>query len=39
MAKVDEETGSIMSPGNWDEDVFPPEGVTTLKKWDLLHQW
>ena len=30
-ATVDKETESIMSPGNWDEDVFPPDGVTTLK--------
>ena len=31
IATVDKETGSIMSPGNWDEDIFPPEGVTSLK--------
>lgn len=31
IATVDKETGSIMSPGNWDEDVFPPDGVTSLK--------
>jgi len=23
--------GTIMSPGNWGEDDFPPEGVTTLE--------
>ncbi|MBE0671271.1 MAG: hypothetical protein IH588_11830 [Anaerolineales bacterium] len=27
---VDEER-SVMTPGNWDEDVFPAEGVTLLK--------
>lgn len=31
IATVDKETGSIMSPGNWDEDIFPPDGVTSLK--------
>lgn len=30
QATVDE-TGSIMTSGNWGEDVFPPEGVTTLE--------
>ena len=29
-AVVDEVTG-IMKPGNWEEDVFPPEGVTFLE--------
>lgn len=29
MAEVDE-TGSILYAGNYDEDVFPPEGVTHL---------
>ncbi len=29
QATIDE-TGSNMSSGNWDEDVFPPEGVTSL---------
>jgi hypothetical protein len=28
-AQVDE-TGSNMTAGSWDEDVFPPEGVTSL---------
>jgi len=31
IAKVDELDGTTMSPGNWDEDIFPPEGVTQLK--------
>lgn len=31
MAKVDELDGTKMSSGNWDEDVFPPEGVSFLK--------
>jgi hypothetical protein len=32
-AEVDELTGTIMSPGNWDgEEEFPPEGVTQLEK-------
>ncbi len=26
-----DETGSIMTSGNWDEDVFPPDGVTSLE--------
>ncbi len=30
IAKVSELDPSIMSPGNWDEDIFPPEGVTHL---------
>lgn len=30
MAEVDEETG-VMSPGIWDEDIFPPEGVHHLE--------
>ena len=29
MAEVDELNGKITS-GNWDEDIFPPEGVTFL---------
>lgn len=29
MAEVDETTGN-MNPGNWDEDIFPPEDVTFL---------
>lgn len=29
MAEVDEITGT-MTPGNWDEDIFPPEEVTVL---------
>jgi len=28
---VDEDMNSYMTPGNWDEDVFPAEGVTSLK--------
>lgn len=31
MAKVDELDGTSMSAGNWDEDIFPPDGVTHLK--------
>lgn len=31
IAKVDELDGTKMSPGNWDEDVFPPDGVSFLK--------
>lgn len=30
MATVDEFDSSTMSSGNWEEDVFPPDGVTTL---------
>jgi hypothetical protein len=30
IAKVDKETGSTMTSGNWEEDVFPPDGVTSL---------
>ncbi|MBK8784047.1 MAG: hypothetical protein IPO22_20160 [Anaerolineales bacterium] len=30
MATIDE-TGTIMSAGNWDEDIFPPDGVTSLE--------
>ena len=30
IATVDKETGSTMTSGSWDEDVFPPEGVTSL---------
>lgn len=29
IAKIDEETGEMTS-GNWDEGIFPPEGVTVL---------
>ncbi len=29
LATVNEETGT-MTPGNWDEDVFPPDGVHNL---------
>lgn len=29
IATVDEETGT-MSAGNWEEDIFPPDGVTSL---------
>lgn len=30
IATVDELDGTTMSPGNWDEDVFPPDGVHNL---------
>ncbi|MFN8382010.1 MAG: pilus assembly protein TadG-related protein [Anaerolineales bacterium] len=30
MAAVDEFDSSTMSSGNWEEDIFPPDGVTTL---------
>ena len=30
IAKVNELDGTSMSPGNWDEDVFPADGVTHL---------
>lgn len=30
IATVDTLTG-IMTPGNWDEEIFPPEGVTELE--------
>lgn len=30
MAEADLETGS-MTPGNWDEDIFPPDGVNNLE--------
>lgn len=31
MAEINEEFPHIMSAGNWDEDIFPPEGVTFLE--------